>query len=121
VKGDLVTRLTFPLFFERLAQRLTLLAAFYGSNDHLPDFSPLLARAQDINVATDELHWYDWERYSGRQKTAMKLGGLRGRISFAGELGPFMPYLRLGEQVNVGQGTSFGLGRYEVDGICKKI
>ncbi|MEW6664244.1 MAG: hypothetical protein AB1512_03340 [Thermodesulfobacteriota bacterium] len=28
-----------------------------------------------------------------------------------GELGPFMPFLRMGEQVNVGQGTSFGLGR----------
>ena len=110
-KGDLVTRLTFPLFFERLAQRLTMLAAFYGSNGHQPDLSPLVAKGKEIQVTSDTLYWYDWERYSGRQKSAMKLGGLRGRIRFAGELGPFMPYVRLGEQVNVGQGTSFGLGR----------
>ncbi len=46
------------------------------------------------------------------QKETMKLGGLKGSVSFSGERGPFLPYMRLGEQVNVGQGTTFGLGRY---------
>ncbi|MBN1227558.1 MAG: CRISPR system precrRNA processing endoribonuclease RAMP protein Cas6 [Deltaproteobacteria bacterium] len=113
VKGDLVTRLTFPLLFERLAQRLTLLAAFYGTNSRMPDFTSLIDRSREIEVSADTLHWYDWERYSGRQKTTMSLGGLRGKISFSGDLTPFMPFLRLGEQVNVGQSTSFGLGRYK--------
>jgi hypothetical protein len=115
VKGDLVTRLTFPLFFERLAHRLTLLAAFYGRNgEQSHDISPLFPRAREISVDEDTLRWQDWERYSARQQTAMKLGGLRGKITFSGDLGPFMPFLRLGEQVNVGQGTSFGLGRMSV-------
>ncbi|HAY22292.1 MAG TPA: hypothetical protein DCY27_09015 [Desulfobacterales bacterium] len=60
------------------------------------------------------LHWYDWERYSYSQQERLKLGGLKGAITFAGE-GPFMPYLRLGEQVNLGQGTTFGLGRYRTE------
>ena len=115
VKGDLVTKLTFPLFFERLAQRLTLLSAFYNSTVAPPDFSALLALAQNIAVTDDELHWYDCERYSARQKDTMKFGGIRGRISFSGELGPFMPWLKLGEKVNVGQSTTFGLGRYGVE------
>ncbi len=114
VKGDLVTRLTFPLFFERLAHRLTLLAAFYGRDGEAPDLAPLLALAQEVSVDEDRLHWYDWERYSARQQSAMKLGGLRGKITFSGDLGPFMPFLRLGTEVNVGQGTSFGLGRFEI-------
>ena len=114
VTGDLVTQLTFPLFFERLSHRLTLLSAFYGSNGEIPNLPHLMDQAQEIKITDDGLHWYDWERYSGRQKTAMKLGGLKGVINLEGNLSPFMPYLRLGEQVNVGQGTSFGLGRYEM-------
>ena len=114
VKGDLATRLTFPLFFDRLAQRLTLLTAFYNPGATLPDFAPLLYLAPNVAVTSDELHWYDWERYSARQKETMKFGGLKGRIALSGELGPFMPSLRLGRQVNVGQSTSFGLGRYTV-------
>lgn len=43
VKGDLVTQLTFPLFFELQAQRLSVRAKFYGSPAELPDFIPLLA------------------------------------------------------------------------------
>ncbi len=114
VKGDLVTKLDFPLFFQRLAHRLGMLTAFYGTDSAQPDFSPLLSKAGDVKSTSDKLFWYDWVRYSGRQKTTMKFGGLRGKICFEGPLGPFMPYIRLGEQVNVGQGTSFGLGRYEL-------
>jgi hypothetical protein len=114
LKGDLVTQLAFPLFFDRLAQRLTLLAAFYNSAATPPDFSELLALAQNIAVTNDELHWFDWERYSARQKDTMKFGGLKGRIAFSGDLSAFMPYLMLGQQVNVGQSTTFGLGRYGV-------
>ncbi len=114
VKGDLVTNLTFPLFFERLSQRLTLLSSFYNFPTAPPDFSPLLTLARSIDVTNDELHWYDWERYSARQKDTMKFGGLKGRIAFSGRLGPFMPYVRVGRQVNVGQSTTFGLGRYNI-------
>ncbi len=114
-KGDLVTKLTFPLFFERLAERLNLLAVLYGNNSKPPDLAPLMEQAQKIKVLEDKLHWYEWERYSARQKTTMKLGGLRGKITFTGNLSPFMPYLRLGAEVNVGQSTSFGLGKYSIE------
>jgi hypothetical protein len=115
VKGDLVTRLTFPVFFERLAERLSLLTALYGNNGTGPDLASLMALAQKIKVDEYNLRWYDWERYSARQQSPMKLGGLRRTITFTGDLSPFVPYLRLGEQVNVGQGTSFGLGRMRLD------
>lgn len=124
-KGDLVTRLTFPLFFANLSRRLSLLAAFYGGNGvHgpagagapavWPDFSSLMAQAPHITITANHLHWYDWERYSRRQDAVMKLGGLVGGITFRGDLGPFLPYLRLGEQVNIGQSTTSGLGRCQM-------
>lgn len=113
-KGDLVTRFTFSLFWERLTQRLSLLSAFYEKNPRLPDFTPLSSQASQIQVLRHDLHWHDWERYSRRQDATMKFGGLVGRITLQGPLGPFMPFLRLGAQVNVGQETTFGLGRYSL-------
>ena len=111
-KGKLVTRLDFATLFSALAHRLTLLSAFYGKNGK-PDFTALLDQAKQIETVKDETFWYDWPRYSTRQKAMMKLGGLRGKISFAGDLTPFFPWLQLAERVHVGQGVTFGLGGYK--------
>ncbi len=123
VKGDLVTKLTFPLLWERLGQRVTRLADLYGDGAVTGYsgtaespwsiwFEELSAQAANVSNLQDNLHWYDWERYSRRQEASMKFGGLVGTITFAGPLRPFLPYLRLGEQLHVGQGTTFGLGGY---------
>ncbi|MEW6296015.1 MAG: CRISPR system precrRNA processing endoribonuclease RAMP protein Cas6 [Candidatus Diapherotrites archaeon] len=114
-KGDLMTRFAFPLFWERLTQRLSLLAAFYEKNPQLPDFAPLSSKASQIQEVRHDLRWHDWERYSCRQDATMKFGGLVGRVSLQGPLDPLLPFLRLGAQVNVGQETTFGLGRYSLD------
>jgi CRISPR-associated endoribonuclease Cas6 len=109
--GKLVTRLDFTTFFDALARRLALLGSFYGQNGP-PDFSGLLEQAKEIKTVEDRTFWYDWPRYSTRQRELMKLGGLRGEISFAGDLTQFIPWLHLGEKLHFGQGTTFGLGFY---------
>jgi hypothetical protein len=116
-KGDLTTRLTFPLLFANLARRLNLLAAFYGTNGAGADFYSLQDRTDAVTTKANGLHWHDWERYSRRQDSTMKFGGLTGTITFAGPLAPFLPYLRLGAAVNLGQATTFGLGRYTVEDL----
>jgi len=139
-KRDLVTTLTFPLLFERLMQRLNLLAAFYGDDSerttvlerqsvgstqtgegnywkNLPKFLKL---AGQTTTSYYNLSWYDWERFSHYKKMSMKFGGLVGRVTYSGPLGPLMPYLRLGSVVNVGQATTFGLGSYRLTAICKE-
>jgi CRISPR/Cas system endoribonuclease Cas6 (RAMP superfamily) len=37
-----------------------------------------------------------------------------GEITYKGDFEPFRQYIRLGEYVHVGKGSSFGLGRYRV-------
>jgi hypothetical protein len=113
-KGNLVTNLTFPLLINRTIHRLQLLSEFYGTKGPIPVPDTLIKDAEEIITANENLHWYDWERYSSRQKDLMKFGGLKGEITFTGNLTQFMPYLRLAEVVNAGQETSFGLGRYEI-------
>lgn len=43
------------------------------------------------------------------------MGGMVGRVSFAGDqLEKFLPLLIAGELLHIGNGTGFGLGRYEI-------
>jgi CRISPR/Cas system endoribonuclease Cas6 (RAMP superfamily) len=48
------------------------------------------------------------------RETRMKLGGVVGRMELEDLPKALWPWLRLGELVHVGKGTSFGLGRYRV-------
>jgi hypothetical protein len=122
-KGRLVTELTSHLFIERMMQRLHLLASFYGNHRGNSQGSALsafhghelLPLAYHLTMTGLGLHWYDWERTSQRQQTKMSFGGLRGSCTLQGKLTPLLPYLRLAEQVNLGQGTSFGLGRIRLE------
>ena len=45
----------------------------------------------------------------------MKLGGIVGKASFSGNIKEFLPLLKIGELVHIGKGTSFGLGKYEIE------
>jgi len=70
--------------------------------------------AADVAIAQNNLRWYDFERYSNRQHTAMKLGGLIGTISYSGNIGQYMQLIQLGEYLHVGKNTTFGLGKYMI-------
>ncbi|HEV2845681.1 MAG TPA: CRISPR system precrRNA processing endoribonuclease RAMP protein Cas6, partial [Thermoanaerobaculia bacterium] len=79
------------------------------------DFRALLDRASQVRIAAADVRWHDWERWSQRQQTSMKLGGIVGRLVLAGELEAFSALLRAAEVVHVGKGTTFGLGRIALD------
>jgi len=44
----------------------------------------------------------------------MKLGGIIGNVTYAGDLTPFLPFIVLGKYIHVGKGATFGLGKYEI-------
>lgn len=56
-----------------------------------------------------------WGPNSARHDAHMTLGGFVATATFAGDLAPFAPFLRLGAMVHVGKGTAFGLGKYRLD------
>lgn len=77
-------------------------------------FRPLLEAASDIRITERDLSWYDWERWSNRQQSSMRLGGQIGRLRLEGDLTPFAQLLATAELLHVGKGTTFGLGWVEV-------
>ncbi|OPZ93753.1 MAG: hypothetical protein BWY73_00137 [candidate division TA06 bacterium ADurb.Bin417] len=115
--GDLVVHPTFRQLFQSLLFRADFLARHYcgWNNGTQPDYRELLEMASRIRTGTDRLHWYDWGRFSTRQKTGMKLGGFLGRITFSGELDPFLPLLNTGQYIHLGKGSTFGLGQYYLE------
>lgn len=112
--GRYTSRLDFALLVRALLRRISDLARFHCGAEVDLDYRPWIERAAEVSAVATTLRWHDWERYSQRQERRMKLGGLVGEVEFAGEWAPFLPLLRLGADLHVGKGTSFGLGRYEI-------
>lgn len=117
-QGKLISQLEFPVFIKNLLRRISILSYFHSDNTLDLDYKELISGAEDIKIVNSELSWHDWERYSARQSSKMKLGGFQGRVSFQGReeglLKRYLPLIVLGEYIHIGKGTSFGLGKYKI-------
>ena len=113
-QGSLTDTPAFHVILRTLLRRLSNLAYFHCDTELQLDFRRLIDRAKDVAIVTRRLQWHDWERYSARQQVRMKMGGFVGHVTYAGDLAPFLPLLRLGAMVHVGKGATFGLGKYDI-------
>jgi hypothetical protein len=112
---ELTGTLEFHILIRSLLRRLNLLHYFHCEQSAPSwDHRELIAASSGIAVREEALRWHDWERYSARQGTKMKMGGLVGNITYEGDLAGFMSFIRAGEVLHVGKGTSFGLGKYRL-------
>jgi CRISPR/Cas system endoribonuclease Cas6 (RAMP superfamily) len=114
-ENRLTKALDFQMLMHNLLRRLTLLNHVCSKDTSWTiDYKGLIQKAAEkVQCKTSHLLWYDWQRYSSRQKSAMKLGGFLGTISFEGQLHDFLPYIQAGEYVHIGKACTFGLGKYE--------
>ena len=115
VKDDLQTGLSFQLLVRSLLRRVSMLAAVHGRGRMQMDYRGLIERAASVRVVNSTLRWWDLERYTDRQDTRLRVGGLIGEVEYEGRvIDEFMPLICAGELVGVGTGTSLGLGRYQI-------
>ena len=115
--GQLHTAPDFHVIIRNLLRRLSNLAYFHCGGELTLDFKGIIEKSKGIETRDGDVHWHDWERYSARQDTRMKMGGFVGKVDYQGNLAEFVPLLKLGERVHVGKGTAFGLGRYEIGSV----
>lgn len=104
----------FHVVIRTLLRRLSSLSYFHGGQRWDIDYRGWIERAQAVETAAADVKWVDWERYSTRQQQRMNLGGIVGRVTYAGDLGPFLPLLRVGELIHVGKNVVFGHGQYRL-------
>lgn len=114
-KNKLVNQVPFELFIRNLLRRISLLGRIHCDSEwDLPFQDMITAAEQNVRLVENNTSWYDWERYSNRQKRRMTMGGIIGTITYGGDLMPFLPFIYLGQFTHIGKNTTFGLGKYVV-------
>jgi CRISPR/Cas system endoribonuclease Cas6 (RAMP superfamily) len=104
----------FHVLIRRLLDRVSSLAYFHCGERWEIDFPGWIERAEAIEIAGAGTTWQDWERFSGRQKRRIKMGGLVGQVTYQGDLAPYRALLALGSLIHVGKGTVMGNGQLAV-------
>lgn len=115
VKQQRLNELTFEAFIQGLFRRVKHLTQLYGQEPFSCDVKPLLELASAITMIHTTLHRYIVPRVSARQQQKMQFHGLLGQVTYQGKLEPFVPWLKLGEALHIGNLTSFGFGKYQLE------
>jgi len=108
----------FGILFGRLRDRISTLRALYGAGPLEIDFRAMGERAAAVRMTRCELTRRPVDRLSSRTGQRHPLGGFVGEAEYEGEMGEFLPYLRLGKWVGVGRQTVWGKGELEALPIC---
>lgn len=122
-RNDLVRNLEFYILIKALMLRMNLLNFFHCEGVEARwNHKKLLDLSRTVRIVEDKTRWYDWERYSSRQQTRIRLGGIVGTIKYGGNMKPFKELLKAGEILHIGKNTTFGLGKYKIleEKNCKK-
>lgn len=104
----------FHVLVRRLLDRVSSLAYFHCEQRWELDFRGWIERAKAVEIAETTTHWESWTRHSRRQDREIRMGGLTGQVTYAGDVAPYRALLALGTLVHVGKGTVFGNGRLVV-------
>jgi hypothetical protein len=113
-QGRFTSQPAFHVIVRNVLRRVSSLYYFHCGEQWEFDYRGTIERAKEIRSTELNTRWVDWERYSGRQKTRMKMGGFVGEAVYKGDLTEFRPLLVLGQLVHIGKACVFGNGRYEI-------
>jgi len=103
--------LPFHVFVWAMLRRVSSLFNTYGGGEPELDYTGLVKEAQEVRSIESTLRWFDWERYSNRQREKMFMGGLVGHIIYEGDLAKYLPLMEICSKVHVGKQTTFGMGK----------
>ena len=117
-EGTWVRLPEFHIVFRRLLGRLSSMARFHCGGPLDIDFKGMIDQAHEVRLVRNDTRWVSWSRYSSRQDRKMQWDGLLGTATYEGNFASFWPYLKLGQFVHVGHGSTFGLGRYSLEARC---
>src|ERR1019366_10539609 len=96
--------------------RLSTLRELYDAGPLAIVFRGFGERAGRVKMTRCEIARVEAMRRSSRTGQVHPIGGFVGEAEYEGELGEFVPYLRLGRWVGVGRQTVWGKGEMEVSG-----
>jgi hypothetical protein len=113
-----IGQLTPRALIATLARRVALLMELHAGQSGWGEAAKRITHLSERLIETQNLHWFDWTRYSSRQQQEMTLGGVLGTWILHGEpevLAEIYPWLWLGQWLHVGKNASMGLGGYQLE------
>lgn len=112
-----VGQLTPRVLIAAIARRTALLMEFHAGLSGWGDAAKHITHVSQSLADTQNLHWFDWTRFSSRQQQEMTLGGVLGSWTLQGDsaaMTEIYPWLWLGQWLHVGKNASMGLGGYQL-------
>jgi hypothetical protein len=120
VRGEYTAKFGAADFILALHRRTRILCAAYGSmEDDVVDYG----YSSKWEIKNAFLIWRDFKHYSSRQKSAMQLGGVLGKMTLEGEFSRYeIALLKAAELFHAGKNASFGLGKLRLwgEGVLEK-
>jgi CRISPR-associated endoribonuclease Cas6 len=113
--GKPVLELSFEVLLKNILRRYRSLNYFHGDGQK-QDYPVNWEATRAIEIVHQDLQVERFKRYSNRQQRPVPLAGFTGNITYRGEIGPFLPWLKTGEYLHIGKGAVFGLGWFRVMG-----
>ncbi|WP_116644779.1 CRISPR system precrRNA processing endoribonuclease RAMP protein Cas6 [Salinivibrio sp. HTSP] len=100
---------------QQILRRLVLLSRFWVNDDQRL-FDALYQNQPRIgpHQVSSDCYFEDWQRFSHKNKEFLPFGGLKGQVSFCGDIAHVIPLLTLGQALHIGGKTTFGLGKYQL-------
>jgi hypothetical protein len=114
---QLLHQLMFRPLIHRLLERLSAIQKEYGSGQEqsFEERKYYVDLARQVRTVQDNTHWEHVNSYSHRTRQLNSIGGIMGRITFAGDLTPFHEMLVWGELIHVGKNCVKGSGWYRIE------
>lgn len=111
-ENKLQDTLPFHVLTRAMLRRVASLLDVYGAGEPDLDYKGLVKRSKDVRMVESRLSWFEWERYSFRQKRSMPMKGVTGSVTYEGGVDEFFPLLDFCSRVHLGKNTTFGLGKF---------
>jgi len=113
IRGQMQEAIEFETLIKAIIRRFKSLSYFHADGEKI-EYPVDFKKASTIEIVHSELETVNYRRYSNRQKQNLPLTGFTGKITYRGDIGPYYPWLKIGEYLHVGKGTVFGMGWYKI-------
>ena len=114
-QGQLCHRPVLLTWVQRLLERTHTLSELYCQEPARISFPALLEPTREATVVHDDTHWVEAWSASRREGLMRPTSGFVGSVEYSGMFADLLPYLILGQALQVGKNTMKGCGWYRLN------
>lgn len=112
--GTVLHDAPFGVVLARARDRVATLSELYGDGHLDLDFRGMAERASWVKTVASSLRWESHQRRSSRTHQTHPISGFVGEVSYEGDMGEFLPFLRAAYWTGIGRQTVWGKGAVDL-------